>query len=226
MKRDKRSDKIKSLFGNFLREERKFRGLSLHEVGYVFNQHHSTFGQWEVGVNFPRSVVAIKKVHLLFPDTPKILTRIFDTSGVKPTKRDWTKFKKIIKGNKEKTFHRCSGGDKSRYQFKDSREIGCRMAFGAYLRRERLSRGLSAKTLAKACNLEYDNYMKIERCGLINDVKTILLLDRFYGNTLKVLFGLCAENGIHLSPIEKREFVSKLSEFENSGIHNRGKEIK
>jgi hypothetical protein len=45
------------------------------------------------------------------------------------------------------------------------------------------------------------------------------MLDRLYGDTLDVIFGICADYGIHLKHTEKRDVISRLKKFEGTKMN-------
>ena len=41
------------------------------------------------------------------------------------------------------------------------------------------------------------------------DVVTLAMLDKLHGDTLDVIFGLCPQNGIHLTPVERNGVIAR-----------------
>jgi transcriptional regulator with XRE-family HTH domain len=223
MKVGKRFQKFKKMFGEFLEENRRALGLSNYDVGYTLGVSHMTCYDWEKGDSFPSSIVRLKKLHLLFENLPEVLVHLFHLTGIAPTSYEWQAFKRRMKGKCRRSSSLKTNLNLS-YKAVDSRDDECRVAFGSYLRKERLDRGIQASHLARALGVSPSLYFRWESgSGFPQNPRIIMLLDRFYGNVIKVLFGLCKEGGIHLSQIEIRDVMTRFSEFENTSMWETGK---
>ena len=202
---------IRSKFGKFLRESRRSICLSAKELAYVVGvKDESTILDWERGDRFPRDIVSYKALHLVFENIPEVMGEILRDRNITPTKTKWNLFKKtILRGPKDRI-----RSESAHFVSRDPRYAACKEAFGKYLRDERRKRGLSSSAVAYALGVNRVTYSTWERGrGFPSDLKALALLDRYYKNTLKVMFGLCEDKGIRLAPIEVKGILSRLSEF-------------
>lgn len=207
--------KFKEEFGKYLRQERKFLGLGTsRDLSYILGMSEASAGHWERGYVFPRSTIVLKKLNLLFNNTPDVINELFTRDGIKPTKKEWDIFRKTAELNQN---HHCIGktvfDKESNYTFSDSRENECRKAFGRYLSEKRLKMGLSSVSLSYAFGKKYTAYYNWESgISFPDSVKDLILLDKLFGDTIKVMFGLCEKYGVKLLKLEKQEVLSKLEE--------------
>ena len=78
--------------------------------------------------------------------------------------------------------------------------------------------------MAQALDVYPSGYMRWEAgSSFPSSPRVLMLLDKLYGDTIKVIFGMCKENGIQLAREEVREVMSRLSEFENTSMWEHGK---
>lgn len=222
MKMGRSSFMMKRRFGRFLKSNRLQAGWSVYDVGYMLKKTHATAHYWEEGFSFPASIVLLKKLCLLYGGIPETIKNIASDILSKVTCKDWKEFLKTIdEGHFVPPIN-----DKlaCNYGSVDGRDSEYKIAFGSYLRRERLDRKISASALARAFGVYPSNYTAWEAGSTFpQDVMVLVLLDKLYGNTFDVIFGLCKKNGIHLSHEETKAVLERKSEFAGTKRWDDGK---
>jgi transcriptional regulator with XRE-family HTH domain len=209
--------KFKEEFGKYLRSEREFSGLSSYrDLSYVLGLSEASAGHWERGWVFPRSTIVLKKINLLFNNTPDVINELFTRDGIKPTQKELDTFRKTAEENKNHTsiIPLTKLNKETTIVYSDSRENECRKAFGKYLTEKRLRMGISAVSLCKALGKKSVVAVHFWENGTSfpSDVKDLILLDKLFGDTIKVMFGLCEKYGVKLLKLEKQEVLSRLEE--------------
>jgi len=213
---------IKQAFGQELQKQRLEHDISPYDLAYVLGISHATIYGWECGDAFPGSIIRLKRLAVLFRDVPKLVQNMFDLKGIAPSRREWDKFLRgIYRGRKthqQKTVLVCG------YQAADSRDDQYRIAFGNYLRKERLSRDLTGMSIAEGFGITHACYFRWESgSSFPKEPRTLMMLDKLYGNTVSTIFGLCKNNGIHLEAGEVRNLLDRMKEFDGKGIYSPGK---
>lgn len=209
------SKKFKKEFGKFLASERKLLGVTQTDLGYILNSR--TIHTWEQGRRFPREMMTLKKIFALFKDTPYMMAELFNSRGIAPTEKEWDNFRRIVEaphtGNISLTSKDLSERNHA-YSFKDDRESECRKIFGEYLRASRLKHGITGLQLSKALGKFGNSTVSLWEAGdfFPSDVKDIALLDKLFGDTIKVIFGLCQKYGVKLTSEEIKELATRLNE--------------
>jgi len=213
MKLSEKSRVIKVDFGKFLKESRLESDRSVFDNGYILAVNPQTVWCWEQGNSFPGSIVRIKKLALMYSDTPYFLKDIIERNGIKPSRSEWKDFEKEV----------YSGGGglvsgiRPEYVSKDARDLEYKKAFGKYMMRERYNRGITVAAMARALKVNYHTYCAWENgSAWPQEVMVLAMLDKLYSNTFDVLFGLCDENGIHLSMTEKKDVLKRMRMFDGT----------
>lgn len=195
--------------------------MSVYDLGYVLGKNPQTVWYWERGRSFPASIVLLKKLEVLYRETPHVLKDIAKRAEIQPTAEEWSRFEKEVYEKTGDLFH---SRQNPFYESKDQRDMEYKEAFGEYLMRERMKREIRHGALANALGVSRNAYCQWED-GITfpQDAMVLVLLDKLYGNTFDVLFGLCRENGISLKDGEKRDVLRKMREVERVGRWARGK---
>lgn len=216
-----KSCKVKKYFGSYLADCRKSVGLSNYDIAYILDVCHLTPWNWEHGVSFPQSIILLKKLGMIYGELPYWLKDIIRMGAIKPSRLEWKRFEEIAYSGDGNGLPSCGTQN---YRSIDMRDNIYKKAFGKYLMNERCERGIGVGSIAEALGVGYHRYLQWEYgSNFPQEVMTLIYLDKFYGNTFDVLFGLCKKNGIHLDRIEKLSVLRKLEEFENTGIGDSGK---
>ena len=109
------------------------------------------------------------------------------------------------------------------YVSKDKRDSEYKRAFGKYLIKERYGREITFVAMARALGINRNTYCAWENgSAWPQEVMTLAILDRLYGNTFDVLFDLCEKNGIKLSMAESKDVLKKIKVFEGTKRGQRG----
>ena len=220
MRCDEKGQKMKSYFGDFLLESRRMMDMSVYDMGYALGISHATVWCWEKGLSFPKSIVLLKKLALVFEEIPALMKNLVVMTGIAPSKSEWTNFEKKVLCEQGTLI----SGISPIYSSRDRRDTDYKRAFGNYLRRERQKREISFIVMAEAFNVTRQTYCLWEvGSAFPQDVMVLAYLNKLYGNLFDVLFGLCKKEGIHLSFDEKRFVLQRLSEFDNTGRWDSGK---
>lgn len=193
--------------------------MSHYDLGYILGVSHSIVWYWEHGLSFPHSVVLLKRLGIVFPSFPGMLKEL--SQDIVPERR-YREFTSVIS---------CPGRVFSHVEdwqlpvrfHKDERDTIYKRAFGSYLRRERLSMGLSQTVLADGLGTSPSTVCQWESGIFPRNASVLSILDRLYGNLFDVLFGLCRENGIHLKARERRDIVGRMDEIGRFGFRDVGK---
>lgn len=211
MKMGESSLVVKKKFGSFLRMNRLKEDWSVYDVGRMIGTTQATVWCWEKGMSFPASIVKLKKLCLLYPDTSKKVKELVgDVGGI----ARWRQFKADIDCS---SLSNCEypGRNTCFYVTRDTRDMKYKIAFGDYLKRERRGMGVSVSSLAKALNVFHSNVTMWEAGTIFPQSLVVLsLLDRMYGNLFDVLFGLCKKHGIHLEKKEIRQVLVERDRVE------------
>jgi len=204
--------RLKGLFGEYLKRSRLEQDWSIYDVAYMVDANHASVNYWETGYCFPASIVRLKKLALLYKGLPYRLINISREYVENLGKIKWDRFLcKLDDGIfvppiKEEL--RCC------YAPVDRRDKTYKKAFGRYLREERLNAQIGGSALARALGVGSSNYFQWESGTNFPQEMTVLaLLDKLYGNTFHMLFGLCKENGIHLSEREEKGVLKRKERF-------------
>jgi transcriptional regulator with XRE-family HTH domain len=221
MKMREQSWNARNHFGSFLREKRDSLSMSLSDMGYVLNLNYGTVWNWEIGGSFPANIIRLKQLALVYPGVHDEMKRIFQLPDVKPTDEQWDNL--VSRLSTTGPIDRAALSVRGFHA--DTRIDSYKKAFGKYLRERRLDSGYTARGLARGMGLSSGTTCLQWEAGLNfpQDIVCLIMLDRLYGDTLDVIFGICADYGIHLKHTEKRDVLSRLKKFEGTKMNDAGK---
>ena len=219
MKLSRKCGAIKKDFGKFLKSARLESDRTLFDNGYVLRVSPQTVFLWEAGFSFPRSIVTLKKLAMMYEDVPGFLKDAVSKSGIGPSFSEWKHFEKDVYSGGGKLV----SGIRPNYESADERDSEYKRAFGRYMLRERHGRGITPTAMARAFGTSVQSYCAWENgSAWPQEAMVLVLMDRLYGNTFDVLFGLCKKNGIHLSLSEKKDVLRRSRMFEGTSRCERG----
>jgi len=217
----KQSWKAREHFGRFLKKRRERLDASVYDLGYVLGTSFGTVWCWETGQSFPGDILKLKRLALIYPEVHKELKRIFQLPDVAPDKKQWKKFLMSLS-----TLHAFTVKDEllKRGASKDKRYDKYKRAFGDYLRAERLERGITGSSMARGLGVTGPTYFQWE-AGVTfpSEITALIMLDKLHGDTLEVIFGLCPEHNIQLTPVEENKVMARLHDVGHFTYRQKGK---
>ena len=223
MQLDEKSRAVRVRFGGFLKDNRLQHEWGLYEVGYILRASNTSVWGWERGSFFPASIILLKKLALIYRQTPYVLKDIVAAADIRPSVREQDQFLKTVYSSPPLQYS-CKKDLKCCYEAKDERDTEYKTAFGKYLRNERKLRGIQATCLAKGLGVKSAHIVRWESGGCFpRSIMTLAQLDLLFGDTFDVLFGLCQEKGIHLTFEEKRDVFERMKRYENLPMWSRKK---
>ena len=213
--------KLKSEFGAFLRQERIKANLSPYDLAYILGTCHAMPYYWESGQCFPRSIILLQKLRVLFPRTPQVVSGILKKLSSHISPQRWKRMRRELKN---KRGYSSSVLCKCPVPSKDIRYDRYLAAFGKYLGENRKQRGVNRSTISKALGVEYYTYTAWEAGHQFpSNMDALAILNRLYGDTVLVMFGICKNKDIHISREEVREVINRRQQFRGSKIWEKGK---
>lgn len=87
-----KSQKAREAFGAELTRIRRSSGLKHLDVAYALDISYGTLWYWLTGRAFPQSLLLLKRLHFLFPETHITLRDVLSHPNISPSKEEWDSF--------------------------------------------------------------------------------------------------------------------------------------
>jgi len=85
---DARDAVYRKAFGRYLREARTSRSITAASLGRAFGCVHTTWSQWEAGINFPSDILVLGLINRLFGDTFDVVFSVCDKARIRLQKKE------------------------------------------------------------------------------------------------------------------------------------------
>jgi len=140
-----------------------------------------------------------------------------------PSDSKWKEFLESIE-NRPTSVSDPESGRRCYYEPNDPRDKQHKIAFGNYLKQERLDRDIGPVALARALGVADSCCYRWESgTAFPQDPKVLVMLNKLYGNLFQTLFAVCPENGITLLPEEIKMVKVRLEDIGTGGLWAKNK---